>query len=492
MQKQAQQQIDDLNSTRNKKSKYIIILKENKMKKYDLAVIGAGSGGLVAAIEANRSGKKVALIERDKIGGECTHTGCIPSKTLISSARLFNGIKHAEIVGLPHFDVSKLEFEKVMAHVNQVIQDIYETEKPARFEDMGIDVFINPAGAKFLDPNRIQIGDETIWAEYTVIATGSSPRMAPHEGSETIETLTNENFWEITQLPQSIVFLGGGVISAELGQSLARFGSDVTIIDRNPRILKATDEDVGQLATEILQEEGIKIITNAEVVLCQQEPSGEIRITLDENGQKRILMAETIFAALGRMPNIDGMQLEAADVAYTSRGIQVNDYLQTSAPNIYACGDVASPAKFTHMASYQAKICIENILNGNHVKNDLSMVPWAIYTEPEIGHVGMSEAEARAKFDEINVFQLPTASGNRFTTESETVGFVKIVLDKNDVILGADAIGAHAGEWIQFFTLAITQNLPLAALAETIFIYPTFSQIANKVVTKYLQSKQAQ
>ncbi|MBW6466670.1 MAG: NAD(P)/FAD-dependent oxidoreductase [Brevefilum sp.] len=460
------------------------------MKKYDIVVIGAGSGGLVAALTAHRRGKKVALIERDKIGGECTHSGCIPSKTLISSARLFNAIKNAQIHGLPQFtEVSKLEFKQVMEHVNQVIQDVYETEKPGRFEEMGIDVYIEPAGAQFLNPNEIKIGDETIWADYSVIATGSSPRMAPHEGSETLEILTNENFWEITELPKSIVFLGGGVISAEIGQSLARFGSDVTIIDRNPRILKAVDEEVGQLAAQVLQQEGVKIRTNAEVILCQQEPNEEIKITLNENGQETVIMAETIFAALGRVPNIAGLQLEQAGVAYTARGIQVNPYLQTTAPNIYACGDVASPAKFTHMASYQANICIENILSGNHVENDLTLVPWAIFIEPEIGHVGLSEAAARAKHGEINVFRLPTASGNRFTTEAETVGFIKIVMDKNDTLLGADAIGAHAGEWIQFFTLMIKQGLPLEALADTIFIYPTFSQMANKVVTKYLQAK---
>ncbi|MFU8826623.1 MAG: FAD-dependent oxidoreductase, partial [Brevefilum sp.] len=186
---------------------------------------------------------------------------------------------------------------------------------------------------------------------------------------------------------------------------------------------------------------------------------------------------------------MDGLQLEQAGVAYTARGIQVNEFLQTSAPNIYACGDVASPAKFTHMASYQAEICIENILSGNHIKNDLSIVPWAIFMEPEIGHVGLSEAAAREKYDEINVFRLPTGTVNRYTTEVDTAGFVKIVMDKDDNILGADAIGAHAGEWIQFFTLAITQKLSLEQIAETIFIYPTFSEVVKKVTSKYLRAK---
>jgi len=462
------------------------------MKKYDIAVIGAGSGGLVAALTAQRRGAKVALIERYKIGGECTHFGCVPSKSLISSARLYQAMKKAEKHGLPKVDVSAdLDFSKVMERVDQIVQGVYANEQPAHFEGLGIDVYIDPAGASFLNKNEIQIGGETIWADYTVISTGSSPRMAPHEGSETLDFLTNENFWDLRELPRSIVFLGGGVISVELGQSLARFGSSVTIIDRNPRILKAADEAVSVLATETLQKEGIQILTNAEVAMCRQVESGKINLSIVQNGQPKEMTAEHIFVALGRVPNTNGLGLEKANVTYSGKGIEVNDFLQTSTPNIYACGDVASPAKFTHMASYQAEICVENILNGNHVENDYSIVPWAIFMEPEIGHVGLSEAEARRKFGEVFVSQVNTNSVDRFITESETVGFLKIVMDKNDVILGADAIGVHAGEWIQFLTLAIKQKLTLQSLAETIFVYPTFSEIVKKAATRYLRTKQS-
>jgi len=462
------------------------------MKKYDIAVIGAGSGGLVAALTAQRRGAKVALIERYKIGGECTHFGCVPSKSLISSARLYQAMKKAEKHGLPKVDVSAdLDFSKVMERVDQIVQGVYANEQPAHFEGLGIDVYIDPAGASFLNKNEIQIGGETIWADYTVISTGSSPRMAPHEGSETLDFLTNENFWDLRELPRSIVFLGGGVISVELGQSLARFGSSVTIIDRNPRILKAADEAVSVLAIETLQKEGIQILTNAEVAMCRQVEDGKINLSIVQNGQPKEMTAEHIFVALGRVPNTNGLGLEKANVTYSGKGIEVNDFLQTSTPNIYACGDVASPAKFTHMASYQAEICVENILNGNHVENDYSIVPWAIFMEPEIGHVGLSEAEARRKFGEVFVSQVNTNSVDRFITESETVGFLKIVMDKNDVILGADAIGVHAGEWIQFLTLAIKQKLTLQSLAETIFVYPTFSEIVKKAATRYLRTKQS-
>jgi len=286
------------------------------------------------------------------------------------------------------------------------------------------------------------------------------------------------------------VFLGGGVISVEIGQSLARFSSDVTIIDRNPRILQVVDEDVSALAAEALEREGLQILTNSEVTNCQQLDNGLIRLRINQDGTQSDMLAEQIFVAIGRVPNTAGLGLENAGVEYSPLGIKTNQYLQTTAPNIYACGDVASAAKFTHMASYQADICVENILDGNHKLNDLSIVPWAIFMEPEIGHVGLTEAQARLKHGKVNISRVGTNSIDRFITEGETEGFLKIVMDENDVILGADAIGTHAGEWIQFFTLAIKQKLPIQSLGELIFIYPTFSEIVKKGITRYLRTKQ--
>jgi pyruvate/2-oxoglutarate dehydrogenase complex dihydrolipoamide dehydrogenase (E3) component len=465
-------------------------MKVGKMKKYDLAVIGAGSGGLVAALSANRRGLKVAMIERDKIGGECTHAGCIPSKTFISSAKLFHAMQTADRLGLPAKHQSDdLDFSKVMEHVNSVVQAVYQNEQPSVFQDQGIDVYINSAGAEFMSPTEIKIGKDLIQATNTIIATGSSPRLAPHSGGDMPDVLTNNNFWDLRQLPQSIAFLGGGVISVELGQSLARFGSDVSIIEQYPRILHVTDERVGQLASDILEREGVKIFTNSKIVNCQTLEGGKVRLFLEQNGEQKEMVVDRIFAALGRVPNISGLELDNAGVEYNESGIKINEYLQTTAENIYAVGDVASPAKFTHMASYQAEIALENILSGNHLLNDLSVVPWAIFMEPEIGHVGLNETQARKKYGEVNTFQVETNSIDRFKTESETEGFLKIVMDLEDRIVGAEAIGKHAGEWIQFFTLAIKQNLPIQDLGNLIFIYPTFSEIIKKAITRYLRTK---
>ena len=460
------------------------------MKEYDITVIGAGSGGLVAALKARRHGARVALIERNKIGGECTHAGCVPSKTLISSARLYHAMKRADVHGLPKLSSSgDFDFARVMEHVDNVVQGVYQNEQPAHFQDLGIDVYIDPSGARFLSRNEIQIGKDVIRSNYAVISTGSSPRPAPRAGSEMPQFVTNDNFWALRKLPRSIAFLGGGVISAEIAQSLARFGSEVTIIERFPRILNFVDEEVGALAINVLKREGIRILVDSEVTNYHLSEGGQIKIVLTQQGFQREVFAEQIFAALGRDPNIAGLGLDRVGIAYSASGISTSEYLQTTVPNIYAIGDVTSPAKFTHIASYQAEVAVENILNGNQVKNDLSVVPWAIFMDPEIGHVGLTESEARRKGEKVNIAQVNTNSIDRFVTESATEGFLKVVMDENDVLLGADAIGVHAGEWIQFFTLAIQQKLPIQSLGDLIFIYPTFSEIIKKVVTRYLRNK---
>jgi pyruvate/2-oxoglutarate dehydrogenase complex dihydrolipoamide dehydrogenase (E3) component len=459
------------------------------MKKYDIAVIGAGSGGLVAALEANRRGAKVAMLEQKKIGGECTHSGCVPSKSFISSARLYHAMKQAERMGLPQTDVTAdFNFAAVMERVDDIVQGIYLHEQPDLFRDMNIDVYIHPSGAQFLNNKEIQIEDEVIEAEHTVISAGSSPRMLPSMRNQPAPFLNNENFWQLRKQPRSIIFLGGGVISVELGQALARFGSTVKIIDRNPRILKVVDEEIGQLATQKLKDEGLQIFTDALVTDCRQQDDGRALISIEQWGGEKQIYAESVFVALGRVPNVDGIQLEKAGVEYSSRGVKTNEYLQTTAENIYACGDVTTPAKFTHVAAFQAEVCVKNILYGNKHVNDLTSLPWAIFTEPEIAHVGLSEAQARERYDQVQVFKVD-AKVDRFTVESQTCGFLKVVMDENDKILGADAIGAHAGEWIQFITFAIQNKLPVQSFADTIFIYPTFSEIAKKVFTRFLRTK---
>jgi pyruvate/2-oxoglutarate dehydrogenase complex dihydrolipoamide dehydrogenase (E3) component len=388
--------------------------------------------------------------------------------------------------GLEEFD-----FARVMEHVDSVVQGIYEHEKPGVFEDAGFNVFLHSSGAQFLNGREIRAGDEVIEAQHAVICTGSSPRVLPTVGPGQPQMLTNENFWDLREQPDRMMFLGGGVIAAELGQVMIRFGTEVTIVDRNPRILKFLDPEVADVAIDVLKEDGIRIVNNANCTACGVGAEGVNTVVVEEDGETRTLETRgVLFASMGRVPNVQGLQLDNAGVEYDERhGVHTNDYLQTAAPHIYACGDVATRAKFTHTASYQAEICIDNILKGNHRANDLSVLPWAIFMEPEVAHVGMSEAQARETYDGVQTFKTPCGSVDRFITESDTRGFLKVVMDENDRILGADAIGTHAGEWIQFMTLAMKNELPIMAFAETIFAYPTFSEIAKKVFTRFLRTK---
>lgn len=455
---------------------------------YDLIVIGAGSGGLVVATTANRKGLKVAMLEKNKIGGECTHSGCVPSKALIQSAKQYHAQKHLSAYGLPAVAPAEpFDFAKVMTHVDGIVQGIYEHETPAVWEKQGIAVYVHSSGAKFQDAHTVTIGPDTLTARNFVICTGSAPAKLTIPGSEDLTLLDNESFWEIREQPQSMVFVGGGVISVELGQAMNRLGTSVTILERNSRILKVVDEAVAQVMIETLSEEGVQILANTQLKSFRKEGENTI-VVIEQDGQTQELTTDVVFVAAGRSPHVGGMDLEKAGVTYSQTGISVNEFLQTTAPHIYACGDVASAAKFTHVAAYQATICVDNILEENTKASDLNILPWAIFSEPEIAHVGLTEAQARQQYGaDVKAFTV-NATVDRFLTDGKTKGFLKMIFGPNQEVLGADAIGAHAGEWTQLVTLIMKHKLPLEQFVYTIFSYPTYSEIVKKVITRYLRT----
>lgn len=453
---------------------------------YDIVVIGAGSGGLVSALTANRRGAKVAMLEKHKIGGECTHSGCVPSKALINVAKQYKSMQEGTKLGLPAVDLStQLDFAAVMQHVDDIVQGVYAHETPDIFIDAGIDTIVHSSGAQFLDAKTVKIGDQTLTADNFIICTGSAPRLLPTEGD--VEFLNNENFWGIRELPERIAFVGGGVISAELGQSLARFGSDVTIIDRNDRILSVVDDDIAAYLIDQLQKEGIKMIGGADVKVCSQQASGNC-LHITQANAETTLNVDQIFVAIGRVPNTGGLGLDTAGITHHPYGIQVNDQMQTNIPHIYALGDVASRAKFTHVAAYQAELVVKNILLGTSKTADLSILPWGIFTDPEIGHVGLTEAQAHEKYEGVQTNTV-TASIDRFITDSKVGGMLKVVMDADDKILGGTGVGAHAGEWIQLLTLALHANMKAQDIADIIFAYPTYSELVKKAFTRFLRTK---
>ncbi len=456
------------------------------MKEYDLIVIGAGSGGLVASTSGHRKGLRTALVEKNKIGGECTHYGCVPSKALINTAKAYHGVSKFSQLGLDVQMQRTVDFGKVMEQVDQVVQGIYAHETPEVFEKMGIDVYVHSSGARFLDKHTISIGDKILKAKNFVINTGSSPRIPEIKGIENVKVLQNENFWTLRENPESVVFIGGGVISVELGQALARLGTRVTIMERNARILKVTDQETGSYLSEVLNKEGVEIIENANII----EFSDSKTLEYEVGNEIRSISANYFFLASGRLPNVNGMNLEKAGVEYSERGIVTNEFLETSTSNIYACGDVTTPYKFTHTASHQANICIDNILKPRSKPNDLSVLPWAIFTEPQIGHVGLSEEEALEKFGKENISIFKVKAGiDRFITDRKTGGFLKVIFNQNDLVIGAEAVGEMAGEWIQILTVAIKNEISAFQMADTIFAYPSYSEIVKKVFSRYLRSK---
>ena len=460
---------------------------------YDIVIVGAGGGGITSAFEAQRRGAKVALLEKHKIGGECTHSGCVPSKALIDVAKTYYAIETAPKHGLHELDVaSGFEFSRAMEHVKSIIDGVYAHEQPEAFNNVGIDTYIHPSGAKFIDALTVQIGDDQITGDNFIISTGSGPRLLPTEGDQPVPFLNNENFWDIRELPEKIAFLGGGVISAELGQSLARFGSKVTIIDRNERILSSVDPEIAGYLVEQFDEQGIEMITSANATVCSTDADGKICIDIEEGPEDdktvRKLTVDQLFIAIGRVPNINGLELEAAGIEYTRYGVTVDDQMQTSVPHIYALGDVASRDKFSHVANYQGERVVRNILDGGGRTMDLTALPWAIFSDPEIGHVGMTEAEAREVHGDAVQISKVDAATDRFITDTKTGGFIKVVMDGDNTILGATGVGAHAGEWIQVLTLAVRLGLKAEDIADTIFSYPTYTEVVKKSASRFLRT----
>jgi pyruvate/2-oxoglutarate dehydrogenase complex dihydrolipoamide dehydrogenase (E3) component len=452
----------------------------------EIAVIGAGSAGLVAATTAKRLGAKVTLIESHKTGGECLHTGCIPSKTFIHSARLYHEMKTSDRYGLPVLTGS-LRFESVMDHVHSVVESIYRHESPEALAEIGLTLV---QGAPiFSSPSTLEVNGKSIHADRIIICTGSSPLILPIDGLDNVPFITNETVWDLRSLPERMLIVGGGPISIEMAQSFSRFGTRVTVVELLDRILPNEDEDISAEVTGLLSREGVRFITGAKVTRVEQKSRGTA-VVVEKDGMAEKISTDALFLSTGRSPNIEGLGLENIGVRASRRGIEVDEYLQTSAGNIYACGDVVGPYRFTHTAGYQADVAVKNALYGNNLKNDLSVLPWVTFSEPEVARVGMTETEARQKLGNITVLRVAADSIDRSKTESKEEGILKIILDSQDRIVGAHAFAAHAGEYIHEIAFAMQNNLDIGAVGRLIHAYPTYAEIVRKAATRYLRTRE--
>jgi len=457
------------------------------MKNYHLIVIGAGSGGLVCAAGAAIMGAKVGLIEKHKMGGDCLNTGCVPSKAIIRSAKLAYDAKRARDFGL-EMEVAQPKLDKVMASMREVQAKIAPNDSVERFTGLGAHVYLG--SFHFTSPFEITDGKQTLSAKRFVIATGSSPALPPIPGIEKVPILTSENLWELNELPQRLVVLGGGPIGAEMAQTFARLGSQVMLVDNQDRILSREDPEVSDLLEKVFRREGIKTYLGYQGSEIKSTQGGhELQIRHPEKG-KELLTFDRMLVAVGRRPNVAGLGLEAAGVKHSPRGIPIDPYLRTNQKHIYACGDVSGPFQFTHTADYQARIILRNALFPGKSKARYKVVPWSTFTDPEVARVGINESEAKKKNIPYDAYQFPLADLDRAICDREEEGFIKLLTKKDsDQILGVTLMASHGGDLLAEFILAMQKKLGLKTLANMIHVYPTMSEVAKRIAGVYQSSR---
>jgi pyruvate/2-oxoglutarate dehydrogenase complex dihydrolipoamide dehydrogenase (E3) component len=460
---------------------------------YDLVVIGGGSAGLVAAVGAAELGARVCLVEKRALGGDCLYTGCVPSKTLIRSARFAAEVRRAGDFGFAplQWQFKESSFASVTDRVQRVIKIIEEHDAPERFRQMGVDIIFGTP--RFISPDALEIEEEkgsegsrrNLRARRFCIATGSRPSAPAVEGLKETGFITNEEVFHLKKLPRSLVVLGAGPIGLELAQCFARFGSRVTVVEMADRVLPKEDEEVSAALGDFLRIEGLEILLRTKAVTARREGDGHKTLTIEDPDGRREMRVEEILVATGRAPNVEGLSLESLGVRYDARRIITDEYLRTTRAHIFAAGDVTGNYPFTHMAAYEAALVVRNALFFWPLtkKTDFRVVPWATYTDPEVARVGLTEREAREKYgdEKVRVYRSTFDENDRAQAEGEIKGFAKLVcVGRKGEIVGAHIIGAHAGELIHEVVLAMKERLSASALGGMIHVYPTLTQVTQR------------
>ncbi len=445
---------------------------------YDLIVIGGGAGGFVSSKLAAGLGKKVAMIEKDRLGGECTLTGCVPSKTLIHTSQIAQEIRNAKKYGLTIDSTAHINTDHVMAHVRSVVQKVYDGHPPEAFQKLGIDVLFG--APQFIDNQQIELNGKRLSAKNFIVSTGSSPLIPPIEGIDTIPFLTNQTVFDLERLPLSMIVLGGGPIGTELGSAFSLLGIDVSIVDQFERILNREDGELVDILSSKLIEDGIKLITGyTPLKLASKDRKITLTIQNSKN-QTQEIKADSLLIAIGRKANVEGLNLESAGVEYTLKGIKTNHTLRTTAPNIYACGDVVGPYQFSHVAEYQAIIATQNALFPIKKRVDYQHAAWCTFTSPEIAHAGLTEREARETYgDKIKIFRYEYRNIDRGVTDVADTGMSKFICDPRGNLIGAHILGARAGDLIHEAQIAKSLGIPFYKLYSVIHIYPTFTDVVK-------------
>ena len=449
------------------------------MQIFDLAVIGAGTGGLVSAVGAKTLGANVVLIERESIGGECLWTGCVPSKTLIKSARVFEQIKRAQEFGV-HVEKPRVIWNAVKLRIKDVRDEIKKLE---REELNKANLEVVKGEASFLDANTLRVvgksGEQTIRAKKFILATGSTPKIPDIEGLRETGFLTYADVYDLPNLPRSLVILGGGAVACEMAQAMARLGSKVTILQQGERVLPKEDGEVSAAALRVLEQSGVIIHLNAKAIRAGQ---GEDRawIEYSMNGEIARVEGSKILVATGKTVDASALKLNEIGVQNDARGIVVDKHLRTTVDNIWACGDCTGSLLFTHVAEAQAKIAVQNALLPLKKTWDARVVPWTTFLDPEIAHLGLTEDEARIEYSNPKIYRQQFKTLDRAIIEGETEGFLKVICSPNNRVLGAHIVGANAGELIHQWIAAVRDGALIEEFGEAIHVYPTLSEIAHR------------
>ncbi len=451
--------------------------------RYHLVVVGAGTGGLISASFAAGAGGRVALVEQHLMGGDCLNVGCVPSKAIIRSSRVFAELRDAASLGWRVPEGAEADFSAVMARMRRVRLQISQNDSASRYRDQkGVDVFLGHG--RFTASDTLEVEGKTLRFRKAVIATGARATYPPIAGLADVGFLTNETVFNLTERPRRLALIGAGPIGAELAQAFCRLGSEVTLLEVADRILVREDPDAAAIVQASMIRDGVNLVVNCGVQRVERTDAGKV-IHFTCGGERSVVVDEILVGA-GRAPNVEGLNLEAAGVIYDRQGVQVNDNLQTSNPRIYGAGDVCMAWKFTHAAEEAARVAVQNALLPGRRKLSALTMPWCTYTDPEIAHVGMYEHEARQRGIDVDTFTFPWRDVDRAIADGEEDGLVKIHVKKGtDQILGATLVARHAGETIGELTLAMVGKVGLKTLARVIHPYPTQADALRRVAFAY-------
>jgi pyruvate/2-oxoglutarate dehydrogenase complex dihydrolipoamide dehydrogenase (E3) component len=459
--------------------------------RYNLVVIGAGTAGLISAALAAGLGARVALIERHFLGGDCLNVGCVPSKAVIRASRMVAEARRAsQELGLRLADGATPDFGAAMERMRRIRAQISHEDAALRYRDeLGVEVFLGDA--QLASADSVVVAGQTLRFAKAIIATGARAIALCIEGLAAAGYLTNENVFNLTERPRRLGVIGAGPIGCELSQAFRRLGCEVTVIHADAHILPREDPDAAQLLQQRFESEGVRIVNSAAIEKVERRGAEKVLRVVLPAGVTEEIAVDEILLGVGRAPNVEGLGLEAAGVAFDARrGVQVNDYLQTTNWRIYAAGDICMDWKFTHAADAAAKIAVTNALFLRSQKLSSLVMPWCTYTDPEVAHVGLYERDAQAAGIEIETFMVPLRDVNRAVADGEEDGFVKVHVEKgSDRIVGGTIVAAHAGELLSELTLAIVGKLGLRTILKTIHPYPTQAEAIKRVAGLYMRQK---